>query len=66
MQDRIRNSIALSNSTAGECAPMQTVKQPVTLESFDHWEVLKMLLLSDVTRTTADYIYSSHYFDVSL
>ena len=66
MQDRIGNSIALSNSTAGESAPMQTVKQPVTLESFDHWEVLKMLLLSDVTGTTADYIYSSHYFDVNL
>ena len=26
---------------------MQTVKQPVTLESFDHRQALKMLLLSD-------------------
>ena len=26
---------------------MQAVKQPVTLESFDHRETLKMLLLSD-------------------
>ena len=26
---------------------MQAVKQPVTLENFDHWEVLKMLLLSE-------------------
>ena len=38
----------LSNSTAGGgCAPMQDVKQPVTLESFDHQEALKMLLLSE-------------------
>ena len=35
------------NSTAGECAPMQAVKQAVTLESFDHQEPLKMLFLSD-------------------
>ena len=42
------NWIALYNSTVGESAPMQTVKQPVTLESFNHWETLKMLLLSDV------------------
>ena len=27
---------------------MQTVKQPVTLETFDRQEALKMLLLSDV------------------
>ena len=26
---------------------MQAVKQPVTLESFDHLEALKVLLLSD-------------------
>ena len=26
-----------------ECAPMQIVKQPVTLESFNHQEPLKML-----------------------
>ena len=39
--------IALSNSDAGECAPVQAVKQSVTLESFNHWEASKMLLLSD-------------------
>ena len=38
---RSLNLILLSNPTAVECAPMQVVKQPVTLES------LKMLLLSD-------------------
>ena len=30
-----------------ECTPLQAVKQPVTLESFDHQEALKILLLSD-------------------
>ena len=39
------NQIALSKSTVR--TPMQAVKQPVTLESFDHLEALKVLLLSD-------------------
>ena len=26
---------------------MQAVKQPVTLESFGHWEALKIIILSD-------------------
>ena len=54
----------LSNSTAGKCAPMQTMKQPVTFGSFDQREALKMLLLSE--KTMADYIYGSFYFVVSL
>ena len=37
------NRTALSNSTVGDCKPIQAVKQPVTLKSFAHW----MLLLSD-------------------
>ena len=28
----------------GECAPMQALKQPVTLESFNHGEALLILL----------------------
>ena len=36
-----------SNLTVGQCAPMQAVKQPITFESFDHREALKMFLLSD-------------------
>ena len=44
--DQSINQIVLSKSTSGECAPMQAVKQPVTLESFDHREALKMILLS--------------------
>ena len=44
--DRSLNWIALSNTTEGECAPTQAVKQPVTSESFDHRETFKMLLLS--------------------
>ena len=35
-------------STAGECVPMQAVKQPVTLESFDH---IKLRLLRVKTYT---------------
>ena len=31
------NETALPNSTAEECTPMQAVKQPVTLDSIDHW-----------------------------
>ena len=30
-----------------ECTPLQAVKQPVTLESFDQQQALKILLLSD-------------------
>ena len=43
---------------------MQAVKQTVTLESFDHQEALKMLLLSD-RETKADYIWGPFYFFVS-
>ena len=43
--DQSLNQIALFNLTVGECTPMQAVKQPV--KSFDHQEVLKMLLFSD-------------------
>ena len=45
--DQSLNWMALSNSAVGECVPMEAVKQPVTLESFDHHEVLKMLLFLD-------------------
>ena len=37
----------LSNLTPGESAPLQGVKQPVTLESFDHQEAFKILPLLD-------------------
>ena len=37
----------LSNLTVRECVPMQAVKQPVTLDSFNHWQALKTLLFSD-------------------
>ena len=43
---------------------MQAVKQTVTLESFDHQEALKMLLLSD-RETKADYIWGPFYLFVS-
>ena len=34
--DRSLNRIVLSKLTAGQCTPMQAVKKPVTLKSFDH------------------------------
>ena len=40
---------------------MQAVKQTVILESFDHQEALKMLILSDDKHYMADYNCSPSY-----
>ena len=48
----------------GEFAPLQVVKQPVTLESFDYRETLKNT--SPFRQTMTDYICSFCYFVVSL
>ena len=48
----------ISNSTVEECAAKQAVKQPITFESFDHWEALKMLFLSDELWLINLYLFS--------